>query len=196
MHCTSRAPIALIAVLWLTFGCRESTTETSPVVERLAADRPTLTSTAAPTPSPQIEPIAAGSEQEDDAAALRTTVPPAPVLESHRGLRIERLMTASSIADREPAMVSSVFGSGEARVYAFIEASNSSDEDRSLLVHFIGPGGGVSGGVQLEVPASAPRWRTWAFTRHAKSPGIWRVEIRDAEGALVGVVPFEVQPDC
>jgi hypothetical protein len=52
----------------------------------------------------------------------------------------------------------------------------------------------VSGGVELEIPASVPRWRTWAYTRHAKTPGLWRVEIRDDEGTLMGALPFEIEP--
>jgi hypothetical protein len=119
-----------------------------------------------------------------------------PTLESHDGLAIERLVMASAIEDREPALASSIFGNGEDKIYAFIEASNSSQSDQTLMVHFIGPGGEVSGGIDLEVPASAPRWRTWAYTRHAKAPGIWRVEIRNPEGVLLGVLPFEVKPDC
>ena len=48
-------------------------------------------------------------------------------------------------------------------------------------------------GVDLEVPASVPRWRTWAYTRHAKEPGPWRVEVRDSDGVLVGALPFVVE---
>ena len=80
------------------------------------------------------------------------------------------------------------------RIYAFIDASNESTSDKSLVVHFIGPNGKVSGGIELVIPASVPRWRTWAYTRHAKEPGLWRVEIRDVDGNLIGALPFEVQP--
>ena len=119
-----------------------------------------------------------------------------PALESYDGLTIERLVAASAIEEREPALASSIFGNGEDKIYAFIEASNSKQSDQTLMVHFIGPGGEVSGGIDLQVPALAPRWRTWAYTRHAKAPGIWRVEIRNREGVLLGVLPFEVRPDC
>ncbi|MGD8607085.1 MAG: DUF2914 domain-containing protein [Myxococcales bacterium] len=197
MHCTSRARVSFMTAMLMTFGCQESTPAKSEIVERLAAEQTALTSTTTSTSAPPIEQTVAETEIEGDSAPVpRPSVPSEPALESHQGLRIERLVTASEVRGREPAVVSSVFGNGEGKIYAFIEASNSSEEDRSLIVHFIGPGGQVSGGIELEVPASAPRWRTWAFTRHAKSPGIWHVEIRDGEGALVGVVPFEVEPEC
>ena len=75
----------------------------------------------------------------------------------------------------------------------FIDAANESTTDELLMVYFIGPDGAVSGGVELVIPASAPRWRTWAYTRHAQKPGLWRVEIRDGNGSLIGALPFEVE---
>ena len=83
------------------------------------------------------------------------------------GITIRRLVTAPEVEHREPVAPSSVFGVDEERVYAFIEVSNESEDDKTLLVHFIGPDGQVSGGIELDIPASAPRWRTWAHTRHA-----------------------------
>ncbi len=77
-------------------------------------------------------------------------------------------------------------------MYAFVEVRNESEDDKTLLVHFIGPEGQVSGGI----PASTPRWRTWAYTRNATKPGLWRVEIRSEDGTLVGALPFEVEHGC
>ena len=86
-----------------------------------------------------------------------------------------------------------MFGPEHEKVYAFVEVSNESESDKSLFVHFIGPKGKVSGGIELEIPASVPRWRTWAYTRHFDAPGLWRVEIRDEDGSLLGALPFEVE---
>ena len=97
---------------------------------------------------------------------------------------------------REPLAASSVFGAHDERVYAFVEVRNESEEDKTLLVHFIGPEGQVSGGIELRIPAATPRWRTWAYTRNATKPGLWRVEIRSDDGTLVGALPFEVEHGC
>jgi Protein of unknown function (DUF2914) len=78
-------------------------------------------------------------------------------------------------------------------VYAFVEVSNRSEEGKALMVHFIGRDGRVRGGIELHIPATAPRWRTWAYTWHAKETGLWRVEIRSVEGSLLASVPFEVE---
>ncbi|MFZ1866407.1 MAG: DUF2914 domain-containing protein [Polyangiales bacterium] len=196
MHDKAIGYATLVASVLMALGCQESNPAESEIVERMASDAPTLTATASPVSPPQIEQAKVELALEGSTAAQQPDRPLMPTLESHDGLTIERLVMASAIEDREPALASSIFGNGEDKIYAFIEASNSSQSDQTLMVHFIGPGGEVSGGIDLEVPASAPRWRTWAYTRHAKAPGIWRVEIRNPEGVLLGVLPFEVKPDC
>ena len=115
-----------------------------------------------------------------------------PSVETIDGLTIQRFVTTSEIVEREPVASASIFGPDDERVYAFVEVSNESESDKTLFVHFIGPKGKVTGGIALEIPASVPRWRTWAYTRNFDAPGSWRVEIRDAEGRLVGALPFEV----
>jgi hypothetical protein len=117
-----------------------------------------------------------------------------PVVESIDGVAIQRFVTTSAIDEREPTDPTSTFSPRHERVYAFVEVSNESESNKSLFVHFIGPKEKVSGGVELEIPASVPRWRTWAYTRHFEEPGLWRVEIRDVDGALLGALPFEVEP--
>ena len=118
-----------------------------------------------------------------------------PVLEEEGAVVIRRLITASAVERREPVAASATFAPGE-QVYAFIDASNESEEERTLVVHFIGPDGQVRGGATLAIPPQAPRWRTWAFTKRAEAPGLWRVEVRDSEGYLLGALPFELTDGC
>jgi Protein of unknown function (DUF2914) len=188
-------PIVLVSLT--VFGCNEATPPTSDAFERAASSKPTLTSTALPAlPKPaeakQPEPSVVEAEEAPLAAEERSFV---PELESMDGLTIRRLITAPEIEHREPVAASSVFGRHEERVYAFVEVSNESEDVMTLLVHFIGPRGQVSGGIELNIPPAVPRWRTWAHTRHAKEPGLWHVEIRSAEGQLLGALPFEVEAD-
>ena len=111
------------------------------------------------------------------------------------GVTIQRFLTASAVMKREPVHPRSNFVPSDEKVYAFVEVSNASESAKRLLVHFIGPEGKVSGGIELEIPAAVPRWRTWAYPRHFDVPGLWRVEIRNAEGELLGALPFEVEAE-
>ncbi|HSN82075.1 MAG TPA: DUF2914 domain-containing protein [Polyangiales bacterium] len=197
MYESSIPKITLVAVLLSTLGCQDEQHETHQAVARITAQAPTLTSTATPasptemTPS-DVEPATA----ETDAAPIERDRSFTPVLERSDGLAIERLVTTSAVEGREPVGAYAVFGDHDGEVYAFLEVSNATDEEQRVMVHFIGPAGQVTGGVELRIPAAAPRWRTWAYTEHAKAPGLWRVEIRDADGALLAALPFEIEPDC
>lgn len=179
-------------------ACTEAKSPASEAIERAKLVEPTLTSTAPvkatePAPEERLEqeiPDIAVPVPVEDTRAFE------PAFEASAGLTIQRLVTATGVDQREPVAPSAFFGQHEARIYAFVEASNESHEEETLTVHFIGPEGQVSGGIELRIPAEAPRWRTWAFTEHAKDPGLWRVEIRSSEGTLLGALPFEVDPDC
>lgn len=198
MYIKNSVAIFSVLSLLLAIGCSESKSPRSDAIERAKSRASTLTSTASPLPpllkeekkpeQPTPDPMA--SPPIEDAPAFE------PELQGADGLEIQRLLTAPEIEHREPVAASGVFGHHDEKVYAFIEASNASHEDKSLLVHFIGPEGQVSGGIELRIPAATPRWRTWAFTEHAKVPGLWRVELRGADGALIGALPFEVEPGC
>lgn len=173
--------------------------------ERLAEPRPAvLTSTHVPK-SPSLpslpdlpEPPAKVEEHETNDESAKPGVPVSfePVLDDVGGLQIQRLITTPAVDGREPTDPRSVFDHDHDKVIAFIEASNDTSDPKSLFVHFVGPSGAVTGGVELVIPAHAPRWRTWAFTRFAKEEGVWHVEVRDADGVLIGTLPFEVEPDC
>jgi hypothetical protein len=196
MNIKSTVITPTMLVLLTALGCNEATPLESDTIERATSPNPMLTSTA---PHAAPKPVL---EKKPERPVLDVEQPPVveeersfePDLQSADGITIRRLITAPAVEHREPIAASAVFRRHEERVYAFIEVSNESTEDKVLLVHFIGPEGHVSGGIELDIPGAAPRWRTWAHTRHAKKPGLWRVEIRSADGTLLGALPFEVEP--
>lgn len=179
-------------------GCTEAKPRKSEVIERATLNEPVLTSIAVEAP-PAPVPLEVDSQLPVDEARVPGTPESrtfGAVVESKDGVVIQRMLTAPAIENREPVAALSIFGHHDEKVYAFVEVSNESETDQTLLVHFVGPDGQVSGGIELRIPANAPRWRTWAYTRHAKDPGLWRVELRTLEGALLGALPFEVEPGC
>ena len=196
MNIKSRVTMPVMLVFLAAAGCSDPKPTKSAAVQQATSTKPTLTSTA---PSVSSKPI---EEKKSEPTVVEVEkAPPVkeepsfePVLQEMEGLTIRRLITAPEVEHREPVAASSVFGRNDELVYAFVEVSNESEEGKTLLVHFIGPDGQVSGGIELEIPPAVPRWRTWARTKHAKKPGLWRVEIRAADGTLLGALPFEVEP--
>lgn len=195
MNIEPRAIIPLILVLFTATACAEAKPSKSGAIERAKPTQPMLTSTAPPKPVEETQPATPVAEITEAPAHEE---PPSfdPELKSFDGLTIQRLVTAPGVERREPVAASAVFGHHDEKVYAFVEVSNESDEDKTLLVHFIGPDGQVSGGIELRIPAEAPRWRTWAYTRNATKTGLWRVELRSEDGTLLGALPFEVESSC
>jgi hypothetical protein len=203
MNIEPKIIIPFFVALLVTAACGPAKPQKSESIDRPKPSQAMLTSTA-PTVAPKpIEekkpepPVADFVEAaEAEAKPIETSSSFEAELESVDGLTIERLVTAPEVARREPVAASSVFGAHDEKVYAFVEVRNESEEDKTVLVHFIGPDGQVSGGIELRIPAATPRWRTWAYTRNATKPGLWRVEIRSEDGTLVGALPFEVEHGC
>ena len=197
MNIKPRSAIPIMLVLLTAVGCTEAKPPKSDAVERATSAEPTLTSTAPPAaselvdkrkkPEPPMPELA-------EAPVVEEAEPFEPTLQSMDGITIKRLITAPAVEHREPVAASSVFGGQDETVYAFVDVSNESEEEKTLLVHFIGPQEQVGGGIELRIPPDVPRWRTWAYTKHAKKPGLWRVEIRGVDGTLLGALPFEVEP--
>lgn len=204
MNIRSTIAIPTMLVLLTAVGCTEAKSPQSQAVVPATSTKPILTATA---PLPVVDPVEKAKKPEvekvkkpeaqmpamDETRTVEEAEPFVPTLKSVDGVTIHRLMTAPAVEHREPVAASSVFGPSGETVYAFLEVSNESAEEKTLLVHFIGPQAQVGGGVELYIPPTVPRWRTWAYTKHAAMPGLWRVEIRGPDGILLGEVPFEVE---
>lgn len=198
MHIKSTLVI-LTTIAALAVGCDSATSPEPGPLERASSPEPTLTSTVPLAPTSDLPKSAKSVEDPKADPSPPEEIEPSheePTLQSEDGITIHRLITAPEVEGREPIAASSVFGHEEEKVYAFLDVSNESPEKKTLTVFFIGPSGKVSGGVELTVPASVPRWRTWAYTRFFDEAGLWRVEVRNAEGTLVGALPFEVAEGC
>jgi hypothetical protein len=203
MNIEPNITIPFLVALLAASACTPARPQKSQATERAKPTQVMLTSTVPAVaaklieekkPEPAVIDLAEAPAAE--AKPIETSPSFEPELESLDGITIERLVTAPEVERREPLAATSVFGPHDERVYAFVEVRNESEEDKTLRVHFIGPEGQVSGGIELRIPASTPRWRTWAYTRNATKPGLWRVEIRSEDGTLVGALPFEVEHGC
>lgn len=170
----------------------------------LESDTPLLASTASP-PMGAIDGEPKGGDKiadtdsaaETDAhSAADTAADYEPTLAEYDGVSLRRLITAPEIESREPVAAGSLFGHYGEPIYAFMDVKNQNEYERELTVNFIGPNGEVRGGVKVMIPANVPRWRTWAFTKHANAPGTWRVEVRSEDASLLGTLLFDVEEGC
>jgi hypothetical protein len=107
-------------------------------------------------------------------------------------LRVERLVVARGVEGREPRGLDTIFASNEERVFAFVEVDNPERAPGDLKVEFVGPDGRAQPPIDLAVGQS-PRWRTWAFTRRAHTPGTWRAVVRDDSGRVLASAQFDVR---
>ena len=150
--------------------------------------------TVEPLPAPALAP------------ELATTTPASAVIEPELevesyepelaggAIRVRRLIVATGVAQREPTGAADVFELGESpRLYAFIEAVNETGEPVALEITFEPERGESAGHVSVEVPARAPRFRTWAYTRHIYREGRWEAVVRAPDGRVIARRPFDVE---
>jgi hypothetical protein len=144
------------------------------------------------------ENVSESGRVSESAVATSTSTSVSPAIPAPRprpqpsgSFSIRRMQVTSGIDQREPIDHPSRFGDSDERVYAFVEASNPTDEPRELLVTFEN-GQRSTGHVTLTVPAHMPRFRTWAWTRLSRSPGEWTAEIHDGD-QVVASDEFEIR---
>ncbi|APR83706.1 Hypothetical protein A7982_09055 [Minicystis rosea] len=107
-------------------------------------------------------------------------------------LSVKRLVLAQGVKNREPIDEGTSFKSEGGKIYAYVEVENRGHGPGEIVVEFEPPGGGAPhGDVTLAVGPSA-RWRTWAYTRTAKTPGAWTAVIKNRKGDVLARAPFEV----
>jgi len=188
MRTVSLLKLGLLMVLCA--GCRRAaptasgTPSTPTVASSAAPSAATAALPATPTPAPALAASPAPSAAPSPAAAL------AP--RHATALRVERLVIARGVEAREPIGADTVFASSEKRLFAFVDVDNPEHAPGDLRVRFIGPGGETQAPIALSVGES-PRWRTWAFTRHARTPGTWKALVQDERGHVLASTEFDVR---
>jgi hypothetical protein len=122
----------------------------------------------------------------------RPSPPPPPSPRHATALRVDRLVIARGVESREPLGADTVFAADEKRLFAFVEVDNPEHAPGDLRVQFVAPGGATEPPIALSV-GDSPRWRTWAFTRHARAPGTWKAVVRDERGHVLASTEFDVR---
>lgn len=111
-------------------------------------------------------------------------------------LAVKRFVIASAVESREPVLAESVSVSTRP-LFAFAELENAGDYEQKVRITFElqseSEKGKSVGHVELAIPASSARWRTWAKTELVDTPGQWAAVLRDEQGHELARTPFEVK---
>jgi hypothetical protein len=106
-------------------------------------------------------------------------------------LGVKRLVLAHGIDGHEPQDATGTFKSSDDRVYAFVELENPGKVGGAISVVFEPPSGPPVAEIPLTVGETS-RFRTWAFTRKARTAGEWTVVVRDAQHRVLARQTFVV----
>ena len=159
-----------------------------------------LPATQARAETPQQIPIKGETEQRvavsprHGGEVAAPAEPIEPAIDRDARLGVKRLIIARGVSGREPVDPTTTFTAGDSdRIYAFVEVTNADRTRSEVFVSFVKEGETERGRISLNVGAS-PRWRTWAYTRLASSPGNYEAIVRDARGEEIARAPFTVEP--
>jgi hypothetical protein len=188
-----RPSLAVLALASFAFGCSRSHHE-----RETECVLPTTPAIASPSPALPATPAQTLAAVPTLAVAPIAPIPPAPrssapvPASSASRLVVKRFVVAADVRDREPLTISELPRDAE-RVYAFAELQNRGSQPEQVRITFERKGGRERvGHATLSIPASVPRHRTWATSRHVHAPGIWEAVLWSEGGVELGRTVFEV----
>ena len=107
-------------------------------------------------------------------------------------VKIDRFVLATGVQQREPVGESDVFYTDTPQIYAFVQLANA-QEPYAVKVHWEPAEGPASPyGTALAVP-TAPRYRTWAWTRIKRAPGRYHAVLRTLAGQEIARREFLIE---
>lgn len=190
----------LLAIAGLAVGCQDepkakpSQREAPPLAPARTEEPPTLTAVAPPQPASIAEPKIDAPTAHEEPIAISHAPEPEPGFDrplDARDVVVERFVLAEGVAGREPVGESDHFPRDNAKIFAFVQLANT-DAPYAFTVHFEPVDGPPSlYGVKLDVP-TAPRWRTWSWTKLVHEPGKYRAVLRTLEGELIAAREFTI----
>jgi hypothetical protein len=102
---------------------------------------------------------------------------------------IARLEMCTGVENREPVGVADTFTVDMGVVYAFLEARDIPEETTVSFVWFHGDEEVARVPVKI---GQSSRWRTHSSKKLGGRIGAWKVEIQDAQNAVLGTAAFTV----
>ena len=105
-------------------------------------------------------------------------------------IEVDDAVVTTAVVDREPIDRVEVFPRQNGTLYYFNRVVGA--EGETVVYHLWYYGEELMSSVEL--PVKSPSWRTWSAKDLLEDwPGVWRVEILDAEGKLLEKLNFELR---
>ena len=172
------------AGLSLTTACSH---RVDPEPEKITIVPSLPTERKSPPPAPEVA-VAKPSDFAPEKRAAK------PTIEQKAGassvVAVRRLVVTHAVKDREPITPAELVTGTP--ILAFLELSNDDASARDVVVTFEREGRPAVGHVKLHVPASSPRFRTWARTHNLSEVGTWEAVVRSEDGKELGRQPFDL----
>jgi|GEM_PF-6983130 len=109
----------------------------------------------------------------------------APAEAAVSGLKVEKMVAAAGVTDKEPAGENTAFAAGTTEVYCWMKVSGATEE---TVTHIWYSGGTKVASIPLKI-AHNPM-RTWSSK--IIWAGNWKVEAVDSKGSVLSTVEFTV----
>lgn len=97
---------------------------------------------------------------------------------------------ATQVVDRTPVAVAEIFPPTVGTLYCYTRLVGAADATSVTHVWFRGD----EEMARVELPVHSGNWRTWSSKQILPAwIGTWRVEVRDAGGKVLQILPFTIQ---
>ena len=110
--------------------------------------------------------------------------------QDQKEIQVENAVICTSVEDRQPVGVDSVFNADIGRLYCFTKLTSQTDTAEISHVWYLGD----TQMAKVDLPIRAKTWRTWSSKRILLDwVGDWKVEIQDSEGNVLYEVFFVIK---
>ena len=105
------------------------------------------------------------------------------------GIKVTDIAVCTSVQNRQPVGIDSVFNSDAGKLYCFTEIKSQTDSTQISHVWFYNN----KEMAKINLPVKAKSWHTWsAKTIIPAWKGNWRVEIQDKDGNVIATKSFRI----
>ena len=102
------------------------------------------------------------------------------------GIKVEKIVTASGVENREPINETSAFDKSAGKVYTWTRITGASTPARIKHIYYLNE----KKEAEVELQVGGSPWRIWS-NKNVR-PGNWKVEVIDEAGATLAAAVFTV----